>query len=156
MTPAAKTPSRTPAKATRPNARIEEGHQRALFDFLRLWESRPGYGALAFVYSVPNGFYATSAEKGRMVATGLRAGVWDVAVPCPRSGCPGMFIELKTDAGRLSHDQERFRAFAESEGFRCVVTRSWVAAAWAIVEYMGWAGEDIARSLPPLREGASE
>jgi hypothetical protein len=71
------------------------------------------------------------------VELGLTAGVWDVFVPVPSSGCHGLYIELKAGHNGLTNEQTSFRAALEPLGFRFVVCRSWLEAVRAVCEYLG-------------------
>ncbi len=124
--------------------RIEQYEQVELFRFLSKFESR--YPHMKLIYSSGNGiFMGYDAGAKRRAATevqaGLRAGVWDIFVPCPRLVSPGltahgMYLEMKTGIGKLSLDQEYFGAAMKRAGYVCVVARSWHEAARAILEYL--------------------
>ena len=137
---------------------IEAWEQVELFRFLSKFESR--YPDLEWVHSSGNGIFTgyDAGAKRRAANTvrgGLRAGVWDIFVPCPRPVAPGlsahgMYIEMKTEKGKLSIDQERFGIRMKRAGYVCVVARSWHEAARAILEYLA----DCPAALKSLNDAA--
>lgn len=75
-----------------------------------------------FLHFTPNGGHLTPAQRGIFKAMGLRAGVWDLQLRVPISAdmgahsdgrriivrIPGMWIEVKSDVGKLSERQAEF------------------------------------------------
>lgn len=135
----------TDPSRVRPEKR-EEAEQRALFDFLRLPHVRNVHPALCWVHASLNGAAMPSGVAGRMAATGMVKGVWDVCVPAGADGGV-LYIEMKdpqqrpkTERGNpdtaLSDEQRAFRDYVTSQGHRCVVCFDWLEAARAIFEHL--------------------
>lgn len=90
-----------------PSAREEARLQSALLDYLA-W-TVPGVTAFA----IPNASLRTRTGKAANFVPGLRKGVFDLCLilpPLPAT-LPGrvVFVEVKTEAGALSGDQQAFQ-----------------------------------------------
>lgn len=121
----------------------ESGSQKALF----CWAASSGIAELKWLFAVPNGFYGSASQKGKMKAEGLRNGVWDICLPVwsnvGNKGKFGLFIEMKTEQyrnrknGGLSDEQLEFQQFVTGQGYKCVVCYSWLEARDTILQYLG-------------------
>lgn len=122
----------------------EHGMQCAVF----AWAASSGIPELTWLFAIPNGFYGSAAQKGKMKAEGLRSGVSDIMLPVLRINgnhweCCGLFIELKTEKhrrtknGGLSDEQLEFSQFVTGQGYRFCVCYSWIEARDAILKYLG-------------------
>ncbi len=120
----------------------ESSQQKALFAWAAL--SVGTYPQLAFMFAVPNGFFATIAQKGKMKAEGLRSGVPDVFLPAQGNGIPylGLFIEMKIEKyrnrknGGCSGEQIKFMNYATNAGYYCRVCYNWEEARDVIISYL--------------------
>lgn len=136
----------TPEMLARNNT--EHGHQAALF----CYAAASGIPELKWLFAVPNGFYGSAAQKGKMKAEGLKSGVSDICLPCSMSWMNddgqshfycGLFIELKTDDkrnhknGGLSGEQVEFSQFVIGQGYKFVIAYSWLEAREMILQYLG-------------------
>jgi len=142
----------------------EHSQQVALF----MWAAQNVVNApeLKWLHAIPNGATfgddakSRSIRGGRMKAEGLREGVSDVFLPCPRPtqfGVPttqlyhGLYIEMKKPAAKLkrgpngsgpwdhggvSDTQKEFLDYATAQGYKCVVCYDWIEAAQAIKLYL--------------------
>lgn len=145
-----------PKKPRRSYAQEELQSQIALFDWLRLWESR--YPVFKAIYAIPNGANKTPQEGAKMQRSGTRKGVWDIFVSVPHmspsASHNGLYIEMKSRRGKLTPEQIAFRSLL-SRLYRFEVCTSWDDAAWLIVDHLQCSGEhDLIRSLPPRKEPA--
>lgn len=122
----------------------ESGSQKALF----CWAASSGIPELKWLFAIPNGFYATPAQKAKMKAEGLRSGVGDICLPVggkcdAMSWYRGLFIEMKIEAkrrsknGGLSDEQKEFGEFVIGQGYQFVICYSWLEARDAILKYLG-------------------
>ena len=109
--------------------------QAAFFAWVKLHENR--FPELKFCFHVPNGGYRFKATAAAMKRAGTRAGVPDVSLPVARKGYHGLWIEFKSDAGKLSEAQETFIEFLRRQNYCVLVCRSWMEAASAVVDYLG-------------------
>ena len=119
----------------KPRAEVEAQEQRAFFVWLRLHAR--AHPELRWVHAIPNGLWLGPKRGADAVELGLTAGVWDVFVPVPSSGCHGLYIELKTGRNGLTAEQASFRAALEPLGFQFAVCRSWLEASNSVCEYLG-------------------
>lgn len=121
----------------------EHSNQVVLF----AWAAESGIPELKWLFAIPNGFYATPAQKAKMKAEGLRSGVWDVFLPIAgkwpdNHWNAGLFIELKHEKyrkqaiGGLTDKQIEFRKDLECE-YAFVICYSWQEARDAILNYLG-------------------
>jgi hypothetical protein len=117
----------------------EHSHQTALFAALA--ELAVTVPDARWVFAVPNGFYGTAGQKGKMKAEGLRVGVWDVIIPFPRVGYlghhyTGLMIEMKVDKNKLSKEQVEFGTAMYNAGWDTCVAYNWQVAYTRIKGYL--------------------
>lgn len=123
----------------------EDGSQMAVF----CWAAAnlAIYPQLEWLHAIPNGGSRPIAEATKMVATGLRGGVWDIFLPCPiqtewAKQYAGLYIEMKiekkrnTKNGGLTDEQVAFGKYAEAMGYYCKVCYSWEEAKDIIIKYL--------------------
>lgn len=108
--------------------------QAAFFVWLRLHERR--FPELRFCFAVPNGGYRFKATAAMMKRTGAKAGVPDCFLPVAANGFHGLWIEFKTDTGKLSDAQSEFTKFLDQMNYKVLICRSLTAAANAVIEYL--------------------
>src|SRR5882724_4850132 len=117
----------------------EDGEQSAVFCWAAASVGK--YPELKWLHAIPNGGDRHVATASKMVATGLRSGVWDIFLPCPiydwselrLKYCKyhGCFIEMKREKyrthkdGGLTEEQVEFVDYAVSAGYYCKVCYSW-------------------------------
>lgn len=123
----------------------EHGQQRAFFAWLAFNKARFPLQHLAF--AIPNGGLRDKITAAKLKAEGVKAGVLDIFYPSPigewrvNPGLQeipeyhGLFIEMKTDDGRVSEDQADWIAALLQEGYAVAVCWSWRAAAQAFTDY---------------------
>lgn len=76
------------------------------------------------LFSVPNGGTRHKIEAISLKAEGMTAGVSDLILAIPRKHTHGVFIELKTEKGKLSEEQKEFLDLMRSLCYTAVVVRS--------------------------------
>ncbi len=113
----------------------EDLEQKNLIDWAQLWAGR--YPVLDRLFHVPNGGHRNKAVAAKLKKLGVKKGIPDLCLPYPMNGFFGLFIEMKTEKGRVSPEQRDYLTFLQSVGYRAEVCRGWVAAAGLIVEYLG-------------------
>ncbi len=67
---------------------------------------------------------------------GMKKGVPDLMLPIPMKGYHGLFIELKTDKGRLSQEQKNWIKALTTFGYKAAVCRGWEEAKDTLEEYI--------------------
>ncbi len=115
----------------------EHGHQAALF----CWAQQSGIPELKWLFAVPNGFYGTAAQKGKMKAEGLKVGVPDIWLPVPvnhgERDYYGLIIELKVGSNKASKEQQEWLDYLNNSGHYAIVCYGWQDARDAILTYLG-------------------
>lgn len=123
----------------------EDGHQMAVFCWAA--DNCGQYPALKWLHAIPNGGSRHIAEAGKMVAAGLRSGVWDIFLPLPiqtewAKQYAGLYIEMKEPKrrkhknGGLSEEQAEFGNYARSMGYYTAVCYAWEEARDVLIKYM--------------------
>ena len=124
------------AVKTRAKPRYEENRdQMALFHWLRTVRYQ-GQPLAAYAFHCPNGGYRQYREAVRLKAMGVKAGIPDVAMMIPAKGFHGLFIELKSEAGKLSAEQKEVCEMLVEQGYFVRMARSWHEAARIICDYL--------------------
>jgi hypothetical protein len=80
------------------------------------------------IFANPNAGLRTPRQGKWMKDEGLLAGIPDIMVASAKGEFHGLFIEMKTENGRMSDSQTEIKARLESEGYRVEVCRGWVEA----------------------------
>lgn len=135
----------------------EHGMQAAVF----AWSVTSGIPELKWLFAIPNGFFGSAAQKGKMKAEGLRSGVADIMLPISRVGAIcfenknnefisnkplyycGLFVEMKQEKyrgrhnGGLSDEQEAFAHFVTGQGYKFMIAYTWIEAKDGILNYLG-------------------
>ena len=98
------------------------------------------------LFSIPNGGRRDPVGMVFLKREGLRNGVPDLFLSVPRNGHCGLYLEMKTETGRVSPQQEQFMADAVRFGYAAVVCRSSMAAIEAVGRYLNIGGQ----TQPPI------
>ena len=113
----------------------EHQEQAALIEW-RDWMT-PRYPALQWLFAIPNGGKRDKITAARLKAEGVQPGVPDLFLPVVgRTGGAGLWIEMKTNTGRLSLDQQRWRDHLVDH-YDYALCRNWIDAARVICTYLG-------------------
>jgi hypothetical protein len=119
---------------------IEHEHQKALIHWWAFEANRRGLDARTLM-AIPNqgrgGGWRQARRGAYMKQEGLRAGVPDLFLAIPAQGYHGLFIELKSEKGRLSDAQDEMIRILMAHGYVCRVARGWTEAQEAIIGYLG-------------------
>ena len=110
--------------------------QSTLFRWAALESSN--HPELQLLHAIPNGGHRHKAVAGRLKAEGVKAGVPDIFLPVARSGSHGLYIEMKTQQGRLTESQRNWTQALSNQGYRVELCRAWDAAANLIASYLGF------------------
>jgi len=98
---------------------IEHQIQAAFVQWADWHEGR--HPALRLGFAVPNGGLRHKATAGKLKAEGVKAGVPDWILPVRAAGYSGLAIEFKSQGGKLSDDQKRYRNLMIAAGWKTVV-----------------------------------
>ncbi len=141
-------PPRTPGQA-----RDEEHeHQVALIAWREV--IRTAYPQVGLLLAIPNGGLRRTRTAGRLKAEGAQDGVPDLLLPVPRAEHAGLFIEMKSQRGRLSPRQRWWCAALTESGYRVELARGWPAACGLIVDYLELPGRLVPPNGAPPRQAA--
>lgn len=117
--------------------RTEHQEQGRLFKWAKDHEHEWG-GALKTMFAIPNGGLRVGLGGINLKREGVRSGVPDIFVACPRGGYAGLFLELKrAKGGNVSTRQSEWHKWLTDEGYKVLVCHGADAAIVAIGEYLG-------------------
>lgn len=114
--------------------RTEHQEQKAFFQWARLQANL--YPELALLFSVPNGGQRHVAVAAKLKSEGVKSGVPDVFLPVARNGKHGLFLEFKTEKGRLSENQKLWLTRLKEQGYATGVPRSFMDAKEMVMHYL--------------------
>ena len=101
------------------------------------WADCHPWTELQYLYHVTNEGKRSPRQGAMAKAMGLRPGVPDLHLPIGRPGYIGLWIELKTEKGRVTPNQRRWLDQMEQWGHRVEVCRSVEEAQEVIEDYLG-------------------
>lgn len=108
----------------------ETNEQKQLIQWTR---TDPRY---QYLFHIPNESVGGTGWLVRNRQMGVKSGVPDLFYPIPLNGYHGMFIEMKTEKGRPSQEQQKWISALETFGYKCVVAHGWEEAKEALMEYV--------------------
>lgn len=91
---------------------------------------------LRLLHAIPNGGHRNKITAAKLKAEGVKAGVPDICLPVARGQYHGLYIELKTQQGKLSVRQQTWLADLNDQGFKALLCRGWTTARQAIETYL--------------------
>lgn len=112
----------------------EEEEQTALFSWAELNMGR--FPELRWLFHIPNGGKRSKAEAARFKAAGVKAGISDLFLPCPRGSYHGLWIEMKALDGRPTAEQMRFLGDMRAAGYAAIICYGTRAAEGIITRYL--------------------
>lgn len=101
-------------------------------------EERP---ELALLHHIPNGGRRDPVEARHLKELGVKPGVPDLFLPVARGGYHGLYIEMKSETGHTSREQEDWGERLTVQGYRWQVCHGWEAAAAALEWYLSLPAE---------------
>lgn len=88
------------------------------------------------IFAIPNGGRRNPREAKRLKREGVLPGVPDLFIPFKSLGYYGLFIEMKSEKGRLSKDQKDIQEKLKERGYRVVTCYSFDDAVKEIKYYI--------------------
>lgn len=88
------------------------------------------------LHSIPNGGLRNKGVAVSLKREGMQAGVPDLCLPIPINGCGALYIEMKTEVGRLRPEQKSWMELATAHKNICVVVRSLEAFIYCVTNYL--------------------
>lgn len=117
---------------------LEDNEQILLFEWAALNQGK--YPELEWMYHIPNGGKRNAREAARLKRMGVKPGVSDVHLPIPRGVYHGLWIEMKSENGKVSPAQSRFLNAMRKHGYKAAVCYGWEEAVAIIEEYLNAKG----------------
>ena len=94
---------------------IEHSEQVKLVAYIRAFHPD------IIVAAIPNGGNRSSSERLRLAHEGVLAGMPDLCVLEPLNGFHGLFVEMKTKIGVVSHKQSALSKQLNDKGYLCLI-----------------------------------
>lgn len=118
----------------KPIPRTEAEEQQAVIDWAKINEI--AHPELKWLHHIPNGGRRDKREAVKLRRQGVKAGVSDLFLPYPCNGYHGLYIEMKSEKGRLSKNQAEFLEDMAEYGFKTAVCYNAAAAISQIIDYI--------------------
>ncbi len=116
-------PTKQP-RTKKPIKHTEANYQQQVVEWAR-WAHKSGkYPNLDLLHCSLNGVKLSKTQAGIAKGQGMLSGVPDLFLPVPIGGYHGLFIEMKSDKGRLSTNQTWFLSKVELLGYKIAVCYS--------------------------------
>lgn len=114
----------------------EAQHQKAVFDWSRQPGIRSAFPELALLFHIPNGGRRDVIEAKHMQQQGVKRGVPDLCLPVARDRFHAMYIEMKTEKGRTSKEQDWWIERLTDAGSYVTVCYGWEEAVKTLLWYL--------------------
>ena len=116
---------------------IESAYQTQVVEWSRwAFKANPArYPHLEMLHCSLNGVKLSGTQAKIAKGQGMLSGVPDLFLPVPKNGYHGLFIEMKSDKGRVTENQHWFLTNAESLSYKTVICYSAKEAISAIQAY---------------------
>lgn len=114
----------------------ETRHQINIIKWSQQPSIRSRWPELALLYHIKN---ETTEGKGRVAADramGVKKGVPDLCLPVPRGQYHGLYIEMKTETGRTSPEQDWWGERLLGQGYMWEVCHGWQSAVRVLEWYL--------------------
>lgn len=114
----------------------ENQHQMAVIKWSQQASIRQKWPELKLLFHIPNERKCTPLQGKNLQRMGVKRGVPDLCLPVPRGRYHGLYIEMKTETGRVSDDQEWWGEQLSAEGYFWEVCHGWESAARVLEWYL--------------------
>lgn len=116
---------------------IESAYQTQVVEWSRwAFKANPArYPHLEMLHCSLNGVKLSGTQAKIAKGQGMLSGVPDLFLPVPKNGFHGLFIEMKSEKGRVTENQHWFLTNAESLSYKTVICYSAKEAISAIQAY---------------------
>jgi hypothetical protein len=112
----------------------EAQHQSAIFKWSQLVRTK--YPELKLLHAIPNGGRRDRIEGWHLKQQGVKPGVPDLHLPVARHGFHSLYIELKTEKGRTSPEQDWWVNELAKQGNCVRICHGWTVAVETIEWYL--------------------
>ena len=104
------------------------------------WSKQPSirrkYPELKLLHHIPNGGKRSKREGAELKRQGVKAGVPDLCLPCPKGHYHGLYIELKTETGDVSMEQSWWIDELNNNGYYTKICRGFGEATTTLSDYL--------------------
>lgn len=114
----------------------ENQHQIALFKWSRQPSVRRAYPELKLLFHIKNETKEGAKQVSVDRALGVKKGVPDLCLPIPRGKYHALYIEMKTEKGRTSEQQDWWLEALREAGNCACVCRGWETAVQVLTWYL--------------------
>ena len=114
----------------------EAQHQAMVLKWTQQATIRAKWPELSLLFHVPNERHCTPQQGKNLQRMGVKRGVPDLCLPVPRGQYNGLFIEMKTESGRTTDDQEWWGERLLAQGYMWEVCHGWESAVRVLEWYM--------------------
>ena len=114
----------------------EDQIQQAVIRWSQQAGVRKMFPQLALLYHIPNERKCTPQQGARLKRMGVKSGVPDLHLPVARGVYHGLYLEMKTEKGRVSANQMWWLERLRENGCCCVVWSSLEDATHTLVTYL--------------------
>lgn len=114
----------------------EAQHQKAVFDWSKQPNIRRAYPELALLFHIPNGGSRDVVEAKHLKQQGVKSGVPDLCLPVARDRFHALYIEMKTEKGRIRSEQKWWIDHLVEAGNCVTVCRGWEDAVSTVLWYL--------------------
>ena len=112
----------------------EAQHQENVIKWSQQPSIRRQWPELALLHHIPNGGTRDAVEAKHLKQQGVKSGVPDLCPPVPRGQYHGLYIEMKTESGHTSDEQEWWGDRLQTQGYVWRCCHGWQAAV-AVLEW---------------------
>jgi len=116
------------------NPKTEAQHQMNVIRWSEV--VRDVYPELALLHHIPNGGARDPVEAKHLKEQGLKAGVPDLCLPVARGQYHGLYIEMKTEVGKTSPEQDWWIEQLTRQHYFVEVCHGWQSAIRTIEWYL--------------------
>jgi len=116
---------------------VTEGqHQSYVFKWAAQPSIREKWPCLKLLHHIPNGGKRDKIEAAHLKQQGLKSGVPDLHLPVARGQYHSLYIEMKDEDGRASHEQLWWFEELRQEGNFVEVCHGWKSAIRVLEWYL--------------------
>ena len=111
-------------RTKKPIKHTEANYQQQVVEWARLAHMSGKYPNLDLLHCSLNGVKLSALQATKSKQQGMLSGIPDLFLPVPIGGFHGLFIEMKSEKGRLSTNQTWFLSKVELLGYKIAVCYS--------------------------------
>ena len=114
----------------------ENQHQMAVIKWGQQASIRQKWPELKLLFHIPNERYCTPQQGKLLKLMGVRSGVPDLCLPVPHGQYHGLWIEMKTEGGKTTTEQDWWGEQLMAQGFAWEVCHGWESAVRVLEWYL--------------------